>query len=575
MASPRPERTAEFRAKLRRGAIIAVKYGLVAVIAAGGAYTAAQYKLSNKMSEKLERRAVAHHGVVHREVTFLAGQVQELRKRVELATGNAHPDALFDSEPPSPGSIGREEIRDEFAPLRREVLDLSIALNQPDTALEERPAARRLPYAITDAPTALEVAIEQPVRNRFVTIHNLGDEVVDNPRLSVNGGKQWSSTADIVDEVVDDTMSDREKAFAIWSFLRDNRYHDASPHRDIESHDPVRYLSVYGYGLCDDSATVFRILAEQAGLKARVWSLNGHVVPEVFFEDGWRMLDPHLHVYYLEDDGYNVASVETLQERPDIIRENANAEHRSRTEKMLRVYGTADDNYVNDWYRDTAEAVHRIEFNLRPGESIYRSWDNWGLYFANRSFEQPKRYGNGRFVYRPPLRDELYRKGNHTEGLTLNAESAKPALVPDGDTDGVWIIPVQSPYPLLSGKVEIAGAVGDQGALTVQFSEDGDRWREIGHVDQRGAVALDLSTQPYFRNGHDRPMYGYQLKLTLRGSASIEQLQLESDFQHAPHALPELEKGINRVRYSDESADREVQIEFGYDPGQPGTWPSG
>ncbi len=60
-------------------------------------------------------------------------------------------------------------------------------------------------------------------------------------------------------------------------------------------------------------------------------------------------------------------------------------------------------------------------------------------------------------------------------------------------------------------------------------------------------------------------MYYYQLRLTLRGSARIEQLQVESDFQHAPHALPGLETGPNRIEYRDKSSRRTVQVQFDYD----------
>ncbi len=512
---------------------------------------------------------VVHHEVVHKEVGWLAEQINDLRKEVDRITGKPSLDAVFDSESPLPGPASKRAFRQEFARLQREVIDLALALNQLDAEPDGGPAANRVLHEITDASAAFDIAVTGPVRNRSITIRNIGEEVVDNPRVTVNGKKQWFTTADIVDEVIDDKMSDREKALALWSFLKDNRYHDEPAHSDIEIHDPVRYLNVYGYGFCDDSATVFQALAEEAGLKARVWNLEGHVVPEAFFEGDWHVLDPDGEVYYLEEDGHTIASVETLQQRPDIIRRHPSPQYASNPEMMVQVYTTTDDNEVSEWYRKKSETLHRMDFSLRPGESIYRSWDNWGIYFSSQYLSEPKRYGNGRFVYRPTLRDGLYREGNRVEGLALATESAKSALAPDSDAAGVWIIPVQSPYPLLSGKVQIAGAIGAGGLLTLEFTEDGERWWEIARVDRQGAFEIDASTRPYLRNGHDRPVYYYQLRLTLRGSARIEQLQVESDFQHAPHALPGLETGPNRIEYRDKSSRRTVQVQFDYDLGQP------
>ena len=46
----------------------------------------------------------------------------------------------------------------------------------------------------------------------------------------------------------------------------------------------LRFLNIYGFGYCDDSAVSFSVLAEKAGLKSRVWDLSGHVAPEVFYD---------------------------------------------------------------------------------------------------------------------------------------------------------------------------------------------------------------------------------------------------------------------------------------------------
>ena len=560
--NPQPEQNAERRTKRAGRGVFSLRYVVVALVLAGMASGTTAYVM-HTMSADVAERERDRREAVQADVAFVAGQVKDLRKKVELATGKPSPDAVFDGMPS--GTLSEENLRQHFARLRRELVDLAQAVNHLDTDRDDSPAEKQLSYDLTEAPAAFEIAIEQPIQNRSVTIRNLGEDLVNNPRIIVNGRKQWSTTADIVDEVIDDGMSDREKALALWHFLVDNRHHSRPAHNAIEMHDPVRYLNVYGYGFCDDSAAVYQVLAEEAGLKARIWELEGHVVPEAFFDGDWHMLDPDGEIYYLEDDGQTIASVETLQQRPDIIRGNLNATYAnnaSRLEKFVGIYTSVKDNYVNEWYRRTSETVHQMDFSLRPGESIYRSWDNWGMYFADEFIREPKRYGNGRFVYRPMLRDGLYSKGNQVEGLTLTTDTETSALAANGDSDGVWVIPVESPYPVLGGKVEILGTIGESGSLRLEFSGDGDRWHEVARADEEGPVSIDASTRPYFRNGHGRPIYAYRLRLTLSGSARIEHLQVESDFQHAPHALPELETGNNRIEYSDDSSDRNVQIEF-------------
>ena len=71
----------------------------------------------------------------------------------------------------------------------------------------------------------------------------------------------------------------------------------------------------------------------------------------------------------------------------------------------------------------------------------------------------------------------------------------------------------------------------------------------------------------YFRNGYDRPMYTYSLKISLDQDVYVEQLQITSEVQVAPLSLPALEIGENEVCYLDEtSGDRRVEVLFGYDP---------
>ncbi len=93
-------------------------------------------------------------------------------------------------------------------------------------------------------------------------------------------------------------MTPEQASIAIWKFLVNRRYHYLPASDDAEMHDPVKFLNVYGYGFCDDSALNFAALCEEAGLEARVWGLNGHVVAESSYGGAWHMFDPDMACYF-------------------------------------------------------------------------------------------------------------------------------------------------------------------------------------------------------------------------------------------------------------------------------------
>ncbi|MBI4622953.1 MAG: transglutaminase domain-containing protein, partial [Verrucomicrobia bacterium] len=362
------------------------------------------------------------------------------------------------------------------------------------------------------------VQLPRAVLNRSITIANVGADPVVNPRLIANGRRNWFSTADILAGIVTPGMSDRDKALAIWRFLVDNRYHDAPAHQDIEMHDPVRFLNVYGYGFCDDSATNFMVLAGQAGLKARVWGLSGHVVPEAWFEGGWRMLDPDGKIYYLEDDGHAIAGVKTLEQRPDLIHKYPSPYY-TNAEKLIAIYCSADDNKLAEGYRKRSEAVHTMAFTLRPGESLTRHHDNWGVYFTSHSSAREPRntarehFGNGTFAFAPVFENDIFRKGADSVS-NLRAERAGDTWVLASDHgEGSLVYRFASPYPYLDGWVKIAG----HGRVALAFSETGDTWSEIWTSVPGAKVDTTVRLGGYFRTRTGRPTYAYRLKLTLDG----------------------------------------------------------
>ncbi|MDA0708614.1 MAG: transglutaminase-like domain-containing protein [bacterium] len=445
-------------------------------------------------------------------------------------------------------SLDQRESSQQGAPLSKAMLPQDRKrVSKPTYNHKRRVEASRVTYRI-DVP--------EGVLNRSVTLSNTGTEIVVQPRVVVNEQRNWFSTADILAEILNPDMSDREKALSIWQFLVVNRYHDEPAHNDIEIHDPVRFLNVYGYGFCDDSATNFMVLAERAGLPARVWGLSGHVVPEVYFDGGWHMLDPDGEVYYLDDDGETLSSVQTLEKRPDIIRKYPSPFY-TQAEKLVDIYTTTEDNGISEWYRGVSESRHTMAYVLRPGESLTRHGDNWGLYFASHFLSEPRRYGNGQFVFEPVWKDNIYVKGARSaDGFRVERQDTSWVLVAK-PVEGVLAYHFISPYPYLDGRVVMTG----EGDFAVACSESDVTWVEAWRSEVKAEAVVRLGGQ--FRNGHGRPMYSIYVKVAMTGV--LRSLRFELDIQVAPLSLPRLEPGENSVLYLDGSNLRQVEIEFGYD----------
>lgn len=486
-----------------------------------------------------------------REVRRLQEELVQLQRMATQMTGD---EVVLRKMERAEGDVDVETM---MRPVREALADLTFAMNKLKGKKTFPVPDQKYKQVIKNAQMTYEIDVAEGVQNKLVTIANVGQDVVKNPRVVVNGKRRWFRVDEMLGEIVKPGMSDREKALAIWQFLVEHRYHDQPAHNDIELHDPVRYLNVYGYGFCDDSATNLMVLAEQAGLKARVWGLDGHVVPEVFFDGAWHMLDPDGEIYYLEDDGETIASIETLEKRPDIIRKYPSPYYR-RTEMLVELYTTTENNRVSDWYKRTSEAKHTMDFSLRPGESLVRAYDHWGHYFSSRYLREPKKYGNGRFVFEPVWKDDVYKKGvTSANGIMAKEKAGSWELASEGE--GELVYRFESPYPYLDGRIVVEG----DGKVGIAFSEGGEEWVPVWRSQSEGVIEETLPLGVHFRNGYGRPMYSYFLKVRLNGT--LKRVRFESDVQVAPMSLPALEVGKNVVEYEDASKTRQVEVGFGYD----------
>ena len=497
--------------------------------------------------------------------------VDSLRTQIETMTGVSAPPRPSAPALPYLGVATDEEAVTVLNHLRARLVDLAMLANQLKAREPVLAAKRSLRVGFTEPGAIEQVVIDHLTANRSITLINRGSENVINPQVIVNGQKNWFDNDLLLNEIIKPGMSDRDKAVAIWRFIVDNRIHDTPAHPAIELHDPVRWLNIYGYGFCDDAATNFMRLVEKAGFKARIWGLSGHVVPEVWYDNGWHLLDPDGEIYYLEDDNQTIASVETLEQRADLIRRQQGGFYRD-IDMMIEHYTTTDNNRLAPWYTKSSETDHTMGFRLRPGESLMRSWSNWGLYFTAGYLEEPKRYGNGRFLFEPVFKDDLYQQGSEqSDGLMVKLrDEAMVLTTAESASNGTLVYRFQSPYPYLSGNVQLTGEIAKEGMIQIEFSEQGKVWQIVEALDQAGSVDQTIPLQGYFRNGYGRPFYSYFIRLTLQsspvGATTLSVLQYRSDIQLAPHALPTLQAGENTIQYRDDTPGRrDLEVLFEYD----------
>lgn len=392
------------------------------------------------------------------------------------------------------------------------------------------------------------------VGNTRIRIENVGDVNIVNPWLVYNNRRDWFDVDSMLAECLGDETDPKKRAFRIWRFLRDNRYHWYPAEGGVEVHSPMRFINVYGYGFCDDSATNAEALFKRAGFaNARCWGLSGHVVPEVYYNGAWHMLDPDLKVFYPLYDNTTVASVEQCADDENLILRVHIYQN------VAEIYTTKHNNstYSNHW-----DISHTMAMTLRPGERLERCWYNWGKYHDNLYRQEPPVYGNGTHAYAPDLERNVFKSGFQTltniETFADSATSPNIHLL-DPAQSGVIACVMETPYVYVGGSVELNAVLATSAAmLTAEFSRTGAAWSTLGVI-----TGPFSGTRQYDLDALVDPMNTvacrkFWIRITLQGpektSVGIENLEIIGEIQCAPHALPTLR------------ANTENQIEVRFQP---------
>ncbi len=163
-----------------------------------------------------------------------------------------------------------------------------------------------------------------------------------------------------------------------WRFMVDYTWYARLPLTNKEwYHNAVQFINSTGWGFCDDKAIVLAKIWMAMGYKSRVYYLNGHVVPEVYFRKHWEMWDPTFHVFYKDKAG-NILGVEDLfKDNTPILNINDDiritqsiwAQKMGFSKKTAQIYAPSDKNNI---YIPVADSVRHnfAKFLLPKGSFI-------------------------------------------------------------------------------------------------------------------------------------------------------------------------------------------------------------
>jgi hypothetical protein len=455
------------------------------------------------------------------------------------------------------------------------------------------------------------------------TVHGAQPAVVSHVKVLSDKVEDVSSLEAWKKSFIKDGMTDEQKAMAIWKSVAKFQYQDDPPVEYLQTgdlvSDPIKGMNVYGYSFCSVASAHVQSLARFAGLNARGWTIEHHVVPEVFYDGAWRLLDSSLITWFPKADGKPAAVEEIVA---GVKEWSAQHPELAGNEKKLREFMRSggwkkgpeifsrctflDDNgwlpaATHGWYSMVGaysgktlfpyEAGYsngyEVNVQLREGERLTRNWSNQGLHInmdrggspdalKERVGEgglryspafgdlAPGRIGNGTLEYAPPLANgAVFLGALAADNLASTVEyRTGPAIhVEDSTKPGVLVLRMPSSYVYLGGELLLNGVIPNDGSIEVFFSDNhGLDWKPLAKLTASNEQHLDLKPFVFRR-------YDYRLKFVLNGKGTgLEALKITHPIQHSQRPLPALTAGDNKISFS---ADNEgtITVEGSMDDG--------
>jgi hypothetical protein len=473
--------------------------------------------------------------------------------------------------------------------VRRHAAFSALAISMIATAAFGQDAAKEFSIVIDhpDSEYTIKVGGTMDPENLEVTIENLGNTPVVNPRLTVNGLYDWYDAKSLAAEITRDCRTDEEKALAIWWWIRYRTY-QRSPHDDDSALHPVRALNGYGYGICGHVAAWMKCLWTAAGVPGRVQELAGHTVSEAYYNGGWHELDGNVKVFYLDHDNRTIAGLATVEHDAGLIERTIHPREMEpwfigpdtpeRNAEFVQFITSYKDNYEEHSYDAEIAKDYTMAMTLKPGEKLVRWWTPQLGKFEGRAArpEAPQIYANGQLIWEPDLnrvdlRPYLWVPEHHFPNVATRAEGGRSPAVHVADMQNSlypnpsrFAIPISSPYPIVGGRfsctlVKEGSSSLDSAAL--YFGEP--NWGSGDLYEYRtgsGALKVSIDLDSKLLRSHSNYDYSIGFGIGANGDnkpatqTGLDAFRSVTDLQVAPESLPALSLGTNTIRFRQQSS---------------------
>jgi len=393
---------------------------------------------------------------------------------------------------------------------------------------------------------------------RLLRISNRGDRSVINPRILVDGGPDWYNIDRIVSEIVRPGMTDQEKAFSLWQWIRHNLSDGPTFGSPIwgETRSMTRFMNMAGTGACGTYHMVMPLIGRHAGLRtfSGCFANCSHAVQKEFFDGQERFLDAHIpHEsgqpggwFALKLNNAELAGVdEIMEDRYLIDRAGAGANRADYVAYFGPGCHFSEEKPLTD-PRD-------MSMTLRPDESI--AWQ-WSLsappWKAGEETKAADRHGSGCVEFCPRLSERQVRYcAAGTENLRFLEIDGRPAVAPpNASSPAIVIYRLCCPYPMTRSTVGGIFSIEHGGGVAIEYSFDGREYKTAWECVQPGLQGpqADLPDGEHFHE----PRFTHELwfRVSLAGGASMTQLRLRGDFQVYRPSLPSLHAGRNVARFT-------------------------
>jgi len=394
--------------------------------------------------------------------------------------------------------------------------------------------------------------------NVSLAIANTGTVPVANPRVVTNGARHWAKLDELLAEFTEGAENDQERIYLIWEHMRQNRHHDDPLFGDNEFHDPVRWLNVYGGGLCDDagqcgSALYYRLgfNAARGGQDPFTRCLHGHMQCEVWYDGDYQFMDIDENVFYLDRENRKPVSGDALARDHDL------AKRELPYGPMLGSWESSQSNAalfgIDDGRTGPGITGHTMDYTLRPGEKVVFRWDNIGKHAWAHSEGPHRYYGNSKIVYAPRLGgDEMGFAADAIEGFApsgdgLTCEEPEAALV----------VKTTTCYTICGGSVEAAFTGGSANTeFIIESSVDGKDYAQVWQGAGEGGHAASVVLDDALGVHGNPPRRTHYVRFSAHKGAgsTLSDVRIETDVVSSPMALARLHVGENKVEYTDETS---------------------